>query len=639
MTTIHKVLETYWGYSEFRPLQQDIVESALAQKDTLALLPTGGGKSICFQVPALAMDGICLVVSPLIALMKDQVANLQSKGIAAHAIYSGLSQPDIQLILNNCVHGGVKFLYLSPERLASDLLKSQITQMNVCLLAIDEAHCISQWGYDFRPEYRKIKEIRELLPKVPVLALTASATAAVVDDIQNQLGFKTKLAFRKSFERSNLHYIVRYHENKLEKMLHSFQSSKGSGLVYVRNRKLAEEIAEFLVQNKVNASFYHAGLEAELRQKRQDDWIENRTRIMVCTNAFGMGIDKPDCRLVIHYQMPDCLEAYYQEAGRAGRNGESAYCLLLYQTADAHIMRARLAKQFPDAETLKKVYQSLGSYYKIAIGEAMAEPMPFNIQEFSSYVKLNAVTVFNSLKLLSLLELVRTNEAVNQPSKVKFLIKGNELFHFQNNQALYSDLIQLLLRSYGGIFDYYVSVSEKQLAIQLNVSENSLKEYLLKLHELVVIEYTPANNEASLSLLGPRLDANYLPVSSEIIRFRKKMEEDKLEAMIEYAENKTLCRSRVLLKYFDELNVLDCGTCDVCKEKSGKYWSDTKLKTLLQQLEKLDWSEGISMKELSKKLKNYRDEDLAIACRIFLDKGILQLNTQQEFNWVKRKES
>lgn len=639
MTSIHKVLEEYWGYSEFRPLQQEIVESALAKKDTLALLPTGGGKSICFQVPALAMDGICLVVSPLIALMKDQVANLQSKGIAAQAIYSGLSQFDIQLILNNCVHGGVKFLYLSPERLASELLKSQITQMNVCLLAIDEAHCISQWGYDFRPEYRKIKEIRELLPNVPVLALTASATAAVVDDIQNQLGFKTKLAFRKSFERSNLHYIVRYHENKLEKMLHSFQSTQGSGLVYVRNRKLAEEIANFLVQNNVNASFYHAGLDANVRQSRQDDWIENRTRIMVCTNAFGMGIDKPDCRLVIHYQMPDCLEAYYQEAGRAGRNGASAYCLLLYQTADAHIMRARLAKQFPNAEILKNVYQALGNYYKLAVGEEMPEPMPFNIQEFSSYAKMNAITVFHALKLLSLLELVRTNEAVNQPSKVKFLVKGNELFHFQQKQTLYSELIQLLLRSYGGIFDYYVSISEKQLAIQLNVSENSLGTYLQKLQELGVIDYSPQNNEASLHFIGARLDVNYLPVSSEIIRFRKKMEEDKLEAMIEYAENTKLCRSRVLLKYFDETNVKDCGTCDVCREKSGKYWSDTKLNNLLLQLQQLNWDKGYSIKELSSKLKNYRDEDLATACRIFLDKGILQLNSQQEFNWVKRKES
>ncbi len=325
---IHEVLKSYWGHTEFRPLQQDIIESVLFGNDTLALLPTGGGKSICFQVPAMVMSGVCLVVSPLIALMKDQVANLHSKGISAQAIYSGLNPSEIQLILNNCVHGGVKFLYLSPERLGSEYVKSQLLQMNICLLAIDEAHCISQWGYDFRPEYRKIKEVRELFPDVPVLALTASATESVVNDIQDQLGFKSKLVFRKSFERLNLHYIVRYHENKLDKMLNAFQMMRGSGLVYVRNRKLAEDLAAYLVENGMNASYYHAGLKAEERQIRQDNWIKNKTRIMVCTNAFGMGIDKPDCRLVVHYQIPDCLEAYYQEAGRAGRNGEAAYCLL-----------------------------------------------------------------------------------------------------------------------------------------------------------------------------------------------------------------------------------------------------------------------------------------------------------------------
>jgi ATP-dependent DNA helicase RecQ len=635
--TIHEVLKSYWGYDEFRPLQQDIVESVLAGNDTLALLPTGGGKSICFQVPAMAMNGLCLVVSPLIALMKDQVANLQSKGIAAQAIYSGLSQPDIQLILNNCVHGGVKFLYLSPERLGSDLLKSQLLQMNICLLAIDEAHCISQWGYDFRPEYRKIKEVRELFPDVPVLALTASATAAVVEDIQSQLGFKKKLAFRKSFERLNLHYIVRYHENKLEKMLNAFQMMKGSGLVYVRNRKLAEELADYLVQNGLNASFYHAGLVPEERQIRQDNWIKNKTRIMVCTNAFGMGIDKPDCKLVVHYQIPDCLEAYYQEAGRAGRNGNAAYCLLLYHHADAHIMRAKLAKQFPEPEFLAEVYNHLGSYFQVAVGQSSEQDFTFDLQAFAQQVKLPAVSIFNALKLLSQLELLQVNEAINLPSRIRFSLKGNELYQFQQTYQTYSDLLQLLLRSYGGIFDYEVAIAEKNLAMQLNVSESTLRSYLIKLQELNVLEYLPQINEPSIRFMGPRLAKQYLPVNDPYIKFRKKMEFEKLEAMIGYAENTGLCRSRVLLKYFDELNVIDCGVCDVCKEKIGSYWTEEKLTTLCNQLRLIDWGKAYSIKELLVLIPNYRDAELATACRILIDKGILQLNSQQQIVWANQR--
>ncbi|MDP3929560.1 MAG: RecQ family ATP-dependent DNA helicase [Bacteroidota bacterium] len=635
--TIHEVLKSYWGYDEFRPLQQDIVEAVLAGNDTLALLPTGGGKSICFQVPAMAMNGLCLVVSPLIALMKDQVANLQSKGIAAQAIYSGLSQPDIQLILNNCVHGGVKFLYLSPERLGSDLLKSQLLQMNICLLAIDEAHCISQWGYDFRPEYRKIKEVRELFPDVPVLALTASATAAVVEDIQSQLGFKKKLAFRKSFERLNLHYIVRYHENKLEKMLNAFQMMKGSGLVYVRNRKLAEELADYLVQNGLNASFYHAGLMAEERQVRQDNWIKNKTRIMVCTNAFGMGIDKPDCKLVVHYQIPDCLEAYYQEAGRAGRNGNAAYCLLLYHHADAHIMRAKLTKQFPEPEFLAEVYNHLGSYFQVAVGQSSEQDFTFDLPAFAQQVKLPAVSIFNALKLLSQLELLQVNEAINLPSRIRFSLKGNELYQFQQTSQIYSDLLQLLLRSYGGIFDYDVAIAEKNLAMQLNVSESTLRSYLIKLQELNVLEYLPQINEPSIRFMGPRLAKQYLPVNDAFIKFRKKMEFEKLEAMIAYAENTSLCRSRVLLKYFDELNVMDCGVCDVCKEKIGKYWTEEKLATLCNQLRLIDWEKAYSIKELLVLIPHYRDAELATACRILIDKGILQLNLQQQIVWANRR--
>lgn len=634
--SIHQVLENYWGYSTFRPLQEDIVLSVIQGKDTLALLPTGGGKSICFQVPGMYLDGLCLVVSPLIALMKDQVANLQSKGIAAQAIYAGLSQPEIQLILNNCVHGGVKFLYLSPERLGSDLLRSQLLQMKICLLAIDEAHCISQWGYDFRPEYRKIKEIRELFPKVPVLALTASATASVVEDIQEQLGFKTKLAFRKSFERLNLHYIVRHHENKLEKMLNAFQMMKGSGLVYVRNRKLAEEIADYLVQNGLNASFYHAGLKPEERQTRQENWINSKTRIMVCTNAFGMGIDKPDCRLVVHYQIPDCLEAYYQEAGRAGRNGNAAFCLLLYHASDAHILRAKLAKQFPEPEVLSAVYNHLGSYFQVAVGQSLEQDFVFDLQAFAAHTKLNMLLVHNAIKLLSQLDLLQVNEGLSLISRIKLNMGGNELYQFQKRHVLYADILQILLRNYGGIFDYYVSIGEGNLAMQLNISEAELIFKLNKLMELGILDYIPQNNQATLRFIGPRLSEKYLPVNAPYLKFRKKMEEDKLEAMINYAANDKLCRSRVLLKYFDELDTYDCGVCDICKEKMGKFWTEEKLQQLSEQLRNIDWTKGYTIKELSLLIKTYRDAELATACRILLDKGILQLNSQQQIVWTKK---
>jgi len=632
---IHEVLKSYWGHTEFRPLQQDNIESVLVGNDTLALLPTGGGKSICFQVPAMVMSGVCLVVSPLIALMKDQVANLHSKGISAQAIYSGLNPSEIQLILNNCVHGGVKFLYLSPERLGSEYVKSQLLQMNICLLAIDEAHCISQWGYDFRPEYRKIKEVRELFPDVPVLALTASATESVVNDIQDQLGFKSKLVFRKSFERLNLHYIVRYHENKLDKMLNAFQMMRGSGLVYVRNRKLAEDLAAYLVENGMNASYYHAGLKAEERQIRQDNWIKNKTRIMVCTNAFGMGIDKPDCRLVVHYQIPDCLEAYYQEAGRAGRNGEAAYCLLLYHTSDAHVMRANLAKQFPEPAFLASVYAHLSDYFQVPVGQESEHDYLFNIQAFSAHVKLNTVSVFNAVKLLSQLELIQVNEALNLPSRIKLHLKGNELFQFQNTHILYADLLQLLLRTYGGIFDYEVVIAEGNLAMQLNISEAKLRENLQKLQELGILTYSEQHNQPTLRFIGPRMAKQYLPVNSSYIRFRKQMEFEKLEAMIQYAENTNLCRSRVLLQYFDEFDAMDCGVCDICKEKIGRYWTEEKLVQLVEQLRVIDWKKAYSIKELASICKNYRDFELAAACRILLDKGILQLNSAQQITWVK----
>lgn len=633
--TIHKILKEYWGFDAFRPLQEDIVNSILSGKDTLALLPTGGGKSICFQVPAMAMEGLCLVISPLIALMKDQVENLEERGIKAHAIYAGLHRQEIQTILSNCVHGVVKFLYISPERLGSSLIRDHLHQINISLLAIDEAHCISQWGFDFRPEYRKIIETREYLPKVPVIALTATATAKVVEDIQTQLGFKQANVFRKSFERLNLHYVVRKQENKLEKVLSSIQKARGSGLVYVRNRKLCEEIASFLIANNISASFYHAGLQSELRQKRQEDWIQNRTRIMVCTNAFGMGIDKPDCSVVVHYEMPDCLEAYYQEAGRAGRNGKAAFCLLVYHSSDAEKMRNRLEQSFPEEAILKRVYSELCSHFQLPIGALNEEGFDFDIGVFSSQIKMNPLVVMNAIKLLSQLDILHVNDAFHQSSRLKMLMNSNELFAFQNIHTPYQDLVKIVLRNYGGIFDNYVPISEKDLAMKINCSELLLREQLVKLTSLGVIDYMPQKDIPQVFIHGHRVDANYLKLNPNLIKARKAMEKEKLEAMIHYAENDVQCRSRVLLDYFDEHHVMDCGACDVCKEKNNSIWPEEKMKLLIGNLNQLERNIDWQIKDLCRALPQFKEEELVRAFRILLDKGILHLNEQQCISWIK----
>jgi ATP-dependent DNA helicase RecQ len=632
---IHQILKTYWGYDQFRPLQEDIIQSVLSGKDTLALLPTGGGKSICFQVPGLALEGLCLVISPLIALMKDQVENLNKIGVPSNAIFSGLHHNEIEIILNNCVNGGVKFLYLSPERLGSNLVKDFLVRTKIGLLAIDEAHCISQWGFDFRPDYRKILAIRELMPGVPVMALTATATINVVDDIQDQLGFKQKNSFRKSFERLNLHYVVRYHENKLEKLLNSLATISGSGLVYTRNRKQTEEIAQFLIDNSINASFYHAGLESELRQKRQEDWIKNKTRIMICTNAFGMGIDKPDCKFVIHYQIPDCLEAYYQEAGRAGRNDKNAYCLLMYHPSDAENMRAKLIQNYPEEKVLKRVYNALCSYLQIPVGVFKEEGFDFDISLFSKHIQMSPVTVLSALKILSQLDIIHMSEALNQPSRIKAIMKGSELYAFQVEHEQHDDLIKIILRTYGGLFDNYVPISEKAIAMKINCSMQSLQEKLNKLHLLRVFDYIQQKNKPQLFFKNERVDSNYLKLNQSLIADRKAAEENKLEAIIQYAENEVKCRSRVLLSYFDEKNALDCGTCDICKEKLKSFWSEPKILELVENLKKLDWTESLSVKQITKQIKAYREDDLVGVLRILLDRGILQLNSQQQINWIK----
>ncbi len=635
---IHQILKSYWGYDEFRLPQQSIIEATLDNKDVLALLPTGGGKSICFQVPGLAKTGLCIVVSPLIALMKDQVENLRSKGISANAIYSGMSANEIKIIFENCQFGGVKFLYVSPERLGTQLFKDNLHALPISLLAIDEAHCISQWGHDFRPEYRRLKEIRALISNVPVLALTASATPKVIEDIMLQLDFKIPLVFKKSFERTNLHYIVRNAEDKYGKLINAVKKISESGLVYVRNRKKTEEIADFLIQNGIKASFYHAGLNPDIRSKRQEDWIKNKIQIMVCTNAFGMGIDKPDCKLVVHFEIPDCLEAYYQEAGRAGRNGNSAYCLLFFHDSDAIQAKAKLEQQFPEIQYLRDVYEQLNHFFQISIGEQISEDLNFDLLQFASAIKQNPVNVAAALKLLSISEVLRVSDSNFEPNKIKLTISAQEIFNLETNNALWFSILQILLRNYGGLFDSLVSVQTNLLAMKCNLSELQLKTELEKMHSNGILEFLPSTGLAKLTFNHERIDKNFLQLNTKLLLERKQDEMEKLEAMISFGRNNHICRSRQILTYFGETNIVDCGTCDVCFERKREGLPNDKFKLIETKLSNLNWNKSYDIKELSNLMGLTASSDLLIVCRYLADKGILLINEKQEISWIKAKE-
>ncbi|MBK9673140.1 MAG: ATP-dependent DNA helicase RecQ [Bacteroidetes bacterium] len=464
MQSIHQLLKHYWGHSTFRPLQENIIQSILDGTDTLALLPTGGGKSICFQVPALAMDGVCVVISPLIALMKDQVDNLTKRGIKACAVYSGMKKQEIDVLLDNCVYGKIKFLYLSPERLSSELVKVRLSKMKISFLAIDEAHCISQWGYDFRPAYLRIAELRELLPQQKILALTATATPEVVKDIQQQLNFKNSKVFIASFERKNLAYIVLQEEDKWNRLLKIVTSLKGAGIIYARNRKRTQEIALFLQRNSITADYYHAGLSPQVRDTKQNNWMLNNCRIMVCTNAFGMGIDKPDVRFVVHLELPDSLEAYFQEAGRAGRDGNKSYGIVLFQSVDSNESMHRLKQGFPTVSEIKSVYQALCNYYKLAIGSGLEITFDFDSADFCNTFNLKANHVFNCLKFLEKEEYLSLSDSSKTNAKLKILLNKQALFDFQVANKDLDILIKTILRSYSGAFDEFILISETELA-------------------------------------------------------------------------------------------------------------------------------------------------------------------------------
>ncbi len=607
--SIHEILKAYWGFDRFRPLQEDIINSVLEGKDVLALLPTGGGKSVCFQVPALAKEGICLVISPLIALMKDQVENLKQKGIPSLAIYSGMSFLEIKKILQNAAYGNYKFLYVSPERLETNLFLEYLPAMHINLLAVDEAHCISQWGYDFRPPYMRIAGLREQLPNVPVLALTASATKIVQDDICDKLLFtNTHQRFLQSFERNNLSYSVFNVASKQNKLLEILKNVRGTAIVYCKSRKHTKEISDLLLLNNINADYYHAGLNNEDRNKKQENWISNKTRVIVCTSAFGMGIDKPDVRVVVHYDVPDCLENYYQEAGRAGRDGKRAYAVLLYNNKELENLQEQTNIRFPEEEDIKQVYISLMNQLQIPAGTGEGISYDFDIASFSTAFKLNILTATYAIKALEQEDIISFNEVFFKPSTIVFTSSKEELNDFENQHPGLEPLLKGLLRSYEGIFDFPATIYETQLAKFLQADTGSLKKELKKLNDFGIISYTPQKDKPQITLLQNRMYADNYTINAAGYLKRKQNFEERVNAMINYIKKPTGCRSKHIAGYFTDTNINNCGICDNCINEQVIYISTEEFNSISTQILELTKQTPVSIENILASLKRIKKE-------------------------------
>ena len=564
MNKYQEILKQYWGYDSFRDLQEEIITSIGEGKDTLGLMPTGGGKSITFQVPALAQSGLCIVITPLIALMKDQVQNLRKRGIKALAIYSGMTRQEIDTALENCIFGDYQFLYISPERLDTEIFRIKLRSMKVSMITVDESHCISQWGYDFRPAYLKIAEIRELLPGVPVLALTATATPEVVKDIQSRLNFREENVFRMSFERKNLAYIVRKTDNKTGELLHILKRIDGSAIIYVRNRRRTKEITELLMQEGITADFYHAGLDNAVKDLRQKRWQNGEIRVMVATNAFGMGIDKPDVRIVLHIDLPDSPEAYFQEAGRAGRDGLKAYAVILYAKSDKMTLHKRVADTFPEKEYILQVYEHLQYYYQMAMGDGFQCIREFNLEEFCRKFKYFPVPVDSALKILTQAGYLEYTDEQDNASRILFTIRRDELYKLREMGTEAETLIQTILRSYTGVFTDYAYISEDTLAIRTGLTRQQIYNILVTLTKRRIVDYIPHKKTPYIIYTRERLELRYLHIPASVYEERKARYEARIKAMEEYVTSESVCRSRMLLRYFGEKNEHNCKQCDVC---------------------------------------------------------------------------
>lgn len=619
--TPREILEKYWHYDHFRPLQEEIIDSVLAGKDTLALLPTGGGKSLCYQIPALATDGICLVISPLIALMKDQVRMLTEKHIKAKYLVSGMSHREIEIILNNCIHHDVKLLYVSPERLQSRLFIDHLRQMKVNLIAVDEAHCISQWGYDFRPPYCEIARIRQYLPNVPVIALTATATPEVVDDIRQRLEFRNGNVFRSSHLRPYLSYSVFQEDDKVGKMMRIINNVGGSGIVYVRNRRRTLELARLLNDNNIPAAAYHAGIPIKERDQRQKEWQKSPNGVMVATNAFGMGIDKPDVRFIIHYDLPESPEAYFQEAGRAGRDGRKAYAVLLYQQSDINRLRESLETDFPAPNYIRNVYRAICNYYQIPVGSGQDSQYDFDLEKVCNSYGLNAYMVFRSLTFLEREGLICLPDHNELQSRLYITIGKEELYRFQLAHRDIGDMLTAILRLYGGLFTDFTPISESVIAQRCGKTETQVYNMLKELNRLQIAEYRPKTIKPQIIFTSPRIDIKDIYVSDRNYKDLKNAAEKRREAMIAYAENNGECRSRQLLRYFGETQSCDCGVCDVCiaKKKTSRNRLDDEIIDILA-------ASPLTIKQLSQRLPKIAKDELTSTVRRLLDRGVLQTN-------------
>ncbi len=606
--TIHQILKQYWGFDSFRPLQEDIIHSVLNGHDTLALMPTGGGKSLCYQVPAMAKEGMCLVISPLIALMKDQVENLRKKEITAYSIYSGMTRKEVINVLKVVTESNCKFLYVSPERLETSLFKEYLPGMGISLVAVDEAHCISQWGYDFRPPYLRIAALREELPGVPVLALTASATPDVQKDICEKLLFSNEKIFRQSFERPNLSYSVFKVDSKINKIIEILRKVAGTGIIYCRSRRRTKEISELLQLQNISADYYHAGLPQDERSRKQEEWIRNKKRVIVCTNAFGMGIDKPDVRTVIHADVPDCLENYYQEAGRAGRDGKTSYAVLLYDEKNLHELDEMASQRFPSLPEIREVYLAICNYLQIPIHTGEGIYYDFDISDFLKKFKLNSHTALFSLKALEQDGWLSFNEQAFLSSTIGFSITKEALYEFETSQPMYDPIVKTLLRSYEGIFDQTVPVSEKMLAGLLKKDAEEIKIQLSELHRRGVIEYNPQKDNPQIMLLRNRIRTEELSIDMLAYDKRKDRFQKRMKQMLQYVKEEAECRSRIIGSYFGDAHIRSCGICDNCLRQKAVSISKEEFEQLHQQIITLVGKQTLYTKELFEKLNGIKKE-------------------------------
>lgn len=629
-----QILIKYWGYSSFKPLQEDIIKSVAEGRDTLALMPTGGGKSITFQVPSMALEGICLVITPLIALMKDQVNRLNTLEIKSIAIHSGMSAEEIEIGLENAIYGDYKFLYVSPERISTRMFLGRVARLNLSLVAIDEAHCISQWGYDFRPSYLKIGQLRDhISDKVPFLALTASATPEVVEDIMKKLAFRKENVLKTSFSRKNISYLVRTVEDKIGYLIKTLQKAHGTGIVYVRSRKRCKEVAELLVANGISSDFYHAGLPDELRDRKHAAWTRGETRVIVSTNAFGLGIDKADVRFVIHWDIPDSLENYYQESGRAGRDGKPAFAVLLFSPPDKSRLIDTVRKKFPPVEKIKDIYEALCNFLQVPLGTGKENVFDFNMYDFVSRYRLPVIETYNSLQFLQREGYMEFTEEINNPSRVHFVVSRDDLYKFQVANESFDAFIKLLLRSYTGLFTDFVPINEETLSKKSAATRDTIYRYLVKLSSLNIIRYIPGKKSALVIFTEERLERKALIISTENYLHVKEKYEIRLNRMLEYAESENRCRSVILLEYFGE-EADRCGICDVCRERNELDLSKYEFDIILEEIKSILTLDNPDAEELVKMI-DYPEEKSIKVIRWLLDHNKLQKDENHKLNWCQ----